>query len=68
MHVWAELNTFLHAVSFIYDHTFNLVQDFVTNTVIKVCMFSYNYLPHLHQNAITYITEGCFGFYVAGGI
>lgn len=68
MHVWAGLNTFLHAVSFIYDHTFNLVQGFVSNTVIKVCMFIVNYLPHLHQNAITYITEGCFGFYVAGGI
>lgn len=40
MHVWAELNTFLYAVFFIYDHTFNLVQDFVTNTVIKVLMFS----------------------------
>lgn len=39
MHVWAGLNTFLHAVSFIYDHTFNLVQDFVSNKVIKVFMF-----------------------------
>lgn len=69
MHVWAELNTFLYAVFFISDHTFNLVQDFVSNTAVIirfVCLV--NYLPHLHQNAITYITEGCFGFYVAGGI
>lgn len=46
--MWTELNSFLHAVSFIYDHTFNLFNlGFVSNTVIKVFMFIVNYLIYI---------------------